>query len=591
MLGYLVSPVTMQTRLQANTDAGQTLAIRNEQASPSRQPTTNNRTLSRGKTRRRNLPKVKTGCLTCKARRVKCDEAKPCCDRCVRYGVTCDGYAVTEARPTSQIIKPTVYRPIIPRNTQPAPQSDVVPPMQKIHIGPRFGDEREARCFRIYLEETARQITGPFKNSLWERLIPQTSVVEPFVRHAVVAIGALSKISKDARRDHEMRSIQSPSCYKTLEYTYALKQYDKALQGMRAAIGNGEHNMRNALIACILVFCFETLQGRLGPAVTHAQSGLMLLHHWAQAHMTPEVPPFMSNAWQEHRIDEDIMDALSGLDLHVLFFIDRRPTAVRHYLIAAGTKQIERMPLVFHDLQEARNCWSLIMRRNCHFVLLALRASRHTELCGPWDEKSESQWEGDANMMPGESLFGTPHQPDPALQGDYISYQEDIRRWNQASAALFECIKESGTVDEKVIYDAFLPEFRTILSLSHFVLPHLIASSKGSALYQFELGIVTSLFLLAFRCRDRVTRKEAFDLMFSAPYREGIWDLAGAGIISNWIAGIEEEGQDENGYIPEHKRVFITACHVDMHKGWVVLACTQRSLEGLVFRKQRMTWR
>lgn len=34
----------------------------------------------------------KTGCLTCRARRVKCDEAKPKCERCLASNVECLGY-------------------------------------------------------------------------------------------------------------------------------------------------------------------------------------------------------------------------------------------------------------------------------------------------------------------------------------------------------------------------------------------------------------------------------------------------------------------------------------------------------------------
>ncbi|KAJ3490519.1 hypothetical protein NLG97_g5765 [Lecanicillium saksenae] len=38
--------------------------------------------------------KVKTGCLTCRTRRVKCDEAKPACQRCLKSGHKCRGYTV-----------------------------------------------------------------------------------------------------------------------------------------------------------------------------------------------------------------------------------------------------------------------------------------------------------------------------------------------------------------------------------------------------------------------------------------------------------------------------------------------------------------
>lgn len=34
-----------------------------------------------------------TGCLTCRIRKVKCDEAKPSCTKCISTGRTCDGYS------------------------------------------------------------------------------------------------------------------------------------------------------------------------------------------------------------------------------------------------------------------------------------------------------------------------------------------------------------------------------------------------------------------------------------------------------------------------------------------------------------------
>ncbi|KAI0977255.1 hypothetical protein F4678DRAFT_7690 [Xylaria arbuscula] len=42
--------------------------------------------------RRATHAKARTGCLTCKRRKVKCDEAKPACARCLRSGHRCAGY-------------------------------------------------------------------------------------------------------------------------------------------------------------------------------------------------------------------------------------------------------------------------------------------------------------------------------------------------------------------------------------------------------------------------------------------------------------------------------------------------------------------
>ncbi|KAJ4512351.1 hypothetical protein HRR83_006867 [Exophiala dermatitidis] len=41
---------------------------------------------------RRRQPKSRAGCNTCKAKRMKCDEARPSCSRCIERGVECGGY-------------------------------------------------------------------------------------------------------------------------------------------------------------------------------------------------------------------------------------------------------------------------------------------------------------------------------------------------------------------------------------------------------------------------------------------------------------------------------------------------------------------
>lgn len=44
---------------------------------------------ARSETQRRGFA---GGCLTCRMRKVKCDEQRPSCQRCISTGRTCDGY-------------------------------------------------------------------------------------------------------------------------------------------------------------------------------------------------------------------------------------------------------------------------------------------------------------------------------------------------------------------------------------------------------------------------------------------------------------------------------------------------------------------
>ncbi|KIW29040.1 hypothetical protein, variant [Cladophialophora immunda] len=69
-----------------------------DEAQQTNRPITTRSTNSKGVQRqettisKRRQPKSRTGCNTCKARRMKCDELKPSCSQCIDRGVECGGY-------------------------------------------------------------------------------------------------------------------------------------------------------------------------------------------------------------------------------------------------------------------------------------------------------------------------------------------------------------------------------------------------------------------------------------------------------------------------------------------------------------------
>ncbi|RAK87882.1 C6 transcription factor [Aspergillus costaricaensis CBS 115574] len=56
-------------------------------------------TPTRRRCRREGAKWTRSGCLTCKRRRKRCDEAKPCCHSCARLGLKCEGYGSMWAEP------------------------------------------------------------------------------------------------------------------------------------------------------------------------------------------------------------------------------------------------------------------------------------------------------------------------------------------------------------------------------------------------------------------------------------------------------------------------------------------------------------
>ncbi|EXJ96501.1 hypothetical protein A1O1_01627 [Capronia coronata CBS 617.96] len=93
-------------------------------------PSSNGEAATVGSKRKRNFSnRTKTGCLTCRARKKKCDEQHPTCANCIRGGFECKGYTRTSRRN----IWPAnggPARPVMPLQSKDAP-SDVSDPQTR----------------------------------------------------------------------------------------------------------------------------------------------------------------------------------------------------------------------------------------------------------------------------------------------------------------------------------------------------------------------------------------------------------------------------------------------------------------------------
>ncbi|PMD37601.1 hypothetical protein L207DRAFT_78884 [Hyaloscypha variabilis F] len=507
--------------------------------------------------------KTRTGCYTCKARRVKCDEQKPSCKRCGRFKTRCGGY------PKPRIDSPP-RRPLLPKS------SDVEVAIRSPITIQRFESEQDLRYFKIFCEQTAGQIAGPFMTGLWNRLMPQASEAVPFVRHAIIAVAALSQITGDA--DHTLMITSDGEEGKRIrhEHQYALAQYEKALK--------------------------ESLQGRQSPACSLATSGVALFHDWigkAKPGLTTRASP------NENVIENDLVQALAGLDIHVAFFLDTRPLQLHQRIIDDTAVILRTMPASFHTLCEARTYWQMIMRRNFHF-----RARAQLE-----GKAAES-----ADFHSGEVPFANLKAPTPEIRETCEQYLSDIYRWTDAAGSWVDPLKQPDPAQRivavllqihvnmniitlvgmsftsEVSFDELLPEFRAITDLAASIIGELLDFSQESAFYRFDLGILPALYLVGTRCRDRVVRGRAIDLMLSSQIREGVWDSFCIGSISNRIRCIEEEGGPPGeDFIPESRRVFVTSVDADCdsyHRRCRIYYTQRSGLrdEELLFGDGLVTW-
>ncbi|PQE28388.1 c6 zinc finger domain protein [Rutstroemia sp. NJR-2017a BBW] len=270
--------------------------------------------------RRASRPKVKTGCNNCKTRRVKCDETRPQCTKCVRSGRTCDGYPAYNPRNRNlDTIVPIAPRPPIgPRSaitsssqtfsTTPATSTSsvIVPARRPVRNGsalraslattpitsfsvdpsfiarsPAFGlpfNTTEAQYFQVFRTHTASELSGFFDSEFWTRSVLQESHSEASIRHAVVALGALYKTLEkvtesppSSPQNSEQSSVDSAAKH----WEFAWENYGKAITRMRQSMENGEvRSQRTILISSVLFTCFQSFVGDHKNAIRQVQVGL-----------------------------------------------------------------------------------------------------------------------------------------------------------------------------------------------------------------------------------------------------------------------------------------------------------------------------
>ncbi|KPM46408.1 hypothetical protein AK830_g75 [Neonectria ditissima] len=213
--------------------------------------------------RKRNVQcrtKVKTGCATCRIRKVKCDESKPFCQKCVGTGRTCDGYespfrlingqSISNAHPGG--IKSGADQQLI------WPTFEIAP--QEINLLNRYFSTKTMFDVNLGCSEEARQVL-------------QASLTNPPIRHAISSLRAL-------REDLEKSGDTTASAtQQTRSYEYGLQQYCMALGGLASNLTSpGSNGLKSALLCCQIFISIEQVRGNYAAIAQHVIQGLRIMH-------------------------------------------------------------------------------------------------------------------------------------------------------------------------------------------------------------------------------------------------------------------------------------------------------------------------
>ncbi|KAJ4987587.1 hypothetical protein SVAN01_06900 [Stagonosporopsis vannaccii] len=221
-------------------------------------------------TTRKKHRKVRTGCRTCKLRRVKCDESYPACLRCFKLGQICDGYGVWGGGGVHKHARDT-RDPSLPDA-----QDDSIT-ASPLRYGPTTTPGlRVSSDEQIYLEWFIHGTTATppriFKSSFWDPAILQASANEPMILQALLALSAAHKrhVLEPIDRARAGLAPDGPEIF-------LLRHYGNALRGLQAYLNDDGDMPRSKLFTaasmCAIFVLLSLLRGRFDEASVHLKTG------------------------------------------------------------------------------------------------------------------------------------------------------------------------------------------------------------------------------------------------------------------------------------------------------------------------------
>ncbi|EDO02632.1 hypothetical protein SS1G_05109 [Sclerotinia sclerotiorum 1980 UF-70] len=476
--------------------------------------------------------KSKTGCTTCKIRRVKCDEAKPSCMRCKNFGRKCDGYEYSPKDKPAWLMGPTISTGISQEVIE-TPLVSIPPTISVID----FGNEQEAQYFDFFCKETVLELAGGSEKKLFNIIILQACHTDTSVRHAATAIAALSKAMKASKyldQDEGEAGFQRISDQVEMHHQYALKQYGKSLRYLRNLVQTN---------------------GNTQLADKHIYSALKMMHHHEAFSSHPRHNLLLSSPAPD-LVENEIVTAYLHLALAIVTRPDD-PDSLSCKVLDLISVDVSppNIPRRLGNLEEAEFHLEHVLY---HSLPSIPRADLEKRLASPalspkglaisFSKLQRLHLEASSPILTGFEfpMFSSIFQDWQRAFQPIISYaQSPLGNADYVAATTLQikalCIglMGQGVFLDYRISDHFLPIFRQIISLSQ----NLVSDPRFLKTFVFDAGIIPSLFVVIYACPDQNIRRDAvMILQEAAPRREGTWDALKIATIGQMLLEAEEIG-------------------------------------------------
>ncbi|CAG8320159.1 unnamed protein product [Penicillium salamii] len=458
-------------------------------------------------------PKVRTGCITCKIRHKKCDEAIPACGNCTSTGRKCDGYAQVPDKRTRS------WRQPADTGSQCAYQPHIIGiPGQGLSWKERWHLDYFRRC-------TTVQCAEYFEDAFWGRLVLQMCEGQAAVQHAAIAMSA---------RQCQFEEVQTKQV-EDRESFLALSHSHKSITCLGADLVRHDSNRAHketVLVSCIILTMLALFQQDLFTARCHLRSGYNLFKEWAAIDTKPSPNK------------EIIEQAFSQVQIHYSTCVNPREFLNNHRLLPPRPPQSDKAATCDADLvRESRGLLVIgrqIVQSHPGGGFSISRASSPLHRGGVAVLSKLRLWRSQLKFFESSRLHSQRHRDMLAV----------LELWT-----LIIDVKMSVADSQEpgeALYDDYLTYFQRAVLLARELLRPDVSEVPAPVCY-IRPSVVTALLWCGVKCRDWKTRNDIMALLRGCNHHSP-WVSAATTSIGGLIQ-IERHGIAQGAPIPAAARV------------------------------------
>lgn len=488
----------------------------------------------------------------CRTRRIKCDLSQPSCFRCSSTGRPCDGYG-NQLLPTCH----ESYADLFPS----ASKGDQVPVAQskklELRLEPKLESKHQAlshqvdhlnlrrlapllvrpatepaqgHTMKFFEHVSIRQLTEYHYSESWCKALMYFSQTVASVRYAAIALASVQRCQDDSPSGH------GPLVYYNLAIRHLLNRQTDG----------GPESTAITLLVCYLLICFDHVVGNDAQAIQHLRGGVALLRSLEEGAAAKKKKIGTCQRTGTEELLSQITRQIHRLDLQAVIYL---------------------LPWVFLDAAEmpalATAGGNGAFRSLDHAIdsLLVLIA-RVMRLCNDEIESPESTCPGGTrrHALRGQ-LAGWLTRFDAMLARRGASRETEVRDQHFINLSYLQhctitIMLSAFGPNRELMFDDFLPDFQRCLSLATKVVSgqeRASLSPKGK--FTPELGVIPVLYIIGWKCRHPVVRREALGLLRKLHLQEATWDSVTTAKIVERTIEIEEGNFWKAGRLPEMSQI------------------------------------